>query len=116
MSGRSARLTAPPSAMIDDSRTGASIPHPSLDAGGAVTASALAPSATSFARQVEAASPFGAREGGSAGAFSDAPSSGGRGGGSGDSSATALTDAAETPRGTDASAKTKQRALGIEVV
>src|SRR4029077_5073983 len=101
-----------PSAMMDDSRTGASIPHPSPDTGGAVTASTFAPSATSFARQVEAASPFGARGGGSGGAFPGAPSSGGRGGGSGSSLATALTDAAETPSARAASANTKPRAFG----
>src|SRR5580704_12942051 len=98
--------------MIDDSRIGASIPHPSADTGGAVAASA--PSATSFARQVEAASPFGARGDGSGGAFPGVLSSAGRGGGSGGSSATALTDAAETPSARAASANTKQRALGIE--
>jgi hypothetical protein len=77
-------------------------------------ASALAPSATSFARQVEAASPFGAGGDGSAGGFPGVLSSAGRGGGSGGSSATALTDAAETPSARAASADTKQRALGIE--
>src|ERR1700722_3003628 len=100
--------------MIDDSRTGASIPHPSLDAGGAVTASALAPSAISFPRHVEAVSVFAAEGGGSADAFPGALSSGGRGGGSGGSSATGLTDAAEKPNARAASANTKQRALGIE--
>src|SRR4029077_4482616 len=100
--------------MIDDSRTGASIPHPSADAGGAVAASALAPSAVSFARQAGATPPIGVGGDGSAGAFSDAPSSGGRGGGSGGSPGTALTDAAETPSARAASANTKQRALGME--
>src|SRR4029077_5764431 len=98
--------------MIDDSRTGASIPHPSADAGGAVAASALAPSAVSFARQAGATPPIGVGGDGSAGALSGAPSSGGRGGGSGGSSATALTDAAETQSAS--AANTKQRALGIE--
>jgi hypothetical protein len=90
--------------MIDDSRIGASIPHPSADAGGAAAASALAPSAISFARQVEAASPFGAGGGDSAGGLSGAPSSVGRGGGNGGSSGTALTGAHETPSANAASA------------
>jgi hypothetical protein len=98
--------------MMDDNRTGASIPHPSPDAGGAVAASALAPSAVSFARQAGDAPPIGAGGDGSAGAFSGAPSSGGRGGGSGRSSAAALIDAADTPSAR--AANTKQRALGIE--
>src|SRR5580704_1404398 len=104
MRGRSGKLTASPPAMIDDSRIGASIPHPSADAGGAAAASALAPSAISFARQVEAASPFGAGGGDSAGGLSGAPSSVGRGGGNGGSSGTALTGAHETPSANAASA------------
>src|SRR5580693_6414732 len=84
MRGRSGRLTASPPAMIDDSRIGASIPHPSADAGGA--------------------SPFGAGGGDSAGGLSGAPSSVGRGGGNGGSSATALTGAHETPSANAASA------------
>src|ERR1700722_10707509 len=111
MRGRSGRLTAPPSAMIDDSRIGASIPHPSADAGGATAASALAPSAISFARQVEAASSFGAAGagGGGSGAFAGAPNSGGRGGGNGGSSATALTGAHETPSANAASASASRQ-------
>jgi hypothetical protein len=90
-SGRSGRPTASPPALIDNSRTGASMPHPSVDAGGAVAASALTPSAISVPRHVGAASAFGV--GGGAGAISGAPSSGGRGGGNGGSSAIAFADA-----------------------
>jgi hypothetical protein len=100
--------------MIDDSRIGASIPHPSADAGGAVAASELAPSAISFPRHVEAASPFGAGGGGSAGGLSGAPSSVGRGGGNGGSSATALTGAHETPSANAASASARRQPARVE--
>src|ERR1700735_5067475 len=95
MSGRSGRLTVSPSVVIDESRIGSAIPHPSAEMGGAVAASALAPSVISFARQVKVASAFGGwggRAGGSVD-FAGAPSSGGRGGGSGGWSALAVATA-----------------------
>jgi hypothetical protein len=102
--------------MIDDSRTGLSIPHPSTDVAGGGAASAAAPLAVSFARQVEAAGSFGAGSAGggdASGGFSGAARSGGRGGGNGSSSAIASTDAAAL-NAKPTSANTKQRALEIE--
>ena len=70
--------------MMDESRTGASTPHPPADEGAAV-GSAVAPPAISFARQDEAGSAIGPGAGGSVG-FAGAANPGGRGGGIGGSS------------------------------
>ncbi len=103
--------------VIDDSRTGAAIPHPSTEVDGADAVSAAAPLATNFARHVEAPPSLGAWTGGcflsGAVGVGGAVSSGGRGGGKGGSPAIVFIDVAK-PSTRPISINVARLTLGIE--